>query len=486
VLAAPSIGFGKVMPPISLAKAAIPLPGAFFGKVTKGIMNGRATRIDLFNLSTIQMRVFHLAWMGFFVCFFAWFAVAPLMPIIRGDLHLSKDQVANINIAAVFATIFSRLLVGPLCDRFGARLTYTWLLALGSLPVFAIGLSHSYGSFLFLRLCIGAIGASFVITQYHTSTMFAANVVGTANAATAGWGNAGGGATQALMPVVLAAIVSIGVEQTAGWRLAMIVPGILMLIMAALYYRYSKDTPQGNIKDLDRTQRTKSGLTNAGKSFLLAARNYRVWMLFVTYGACFGIELTIHNLAAIYYVDQFSLDVKTAGMYAGFFGLLALFARALGGILSDRIAHWRGLDGRTALLFALILLEGLGLMLFSHAGTAAGALTAMLSFGLFTHMACGATYSLTPFIDPRALGGVAGIIGAGGNAGAVAAGFLMRGASSTREGLFILGAAVTASAFCAAAVRFSRDHKSAERQAYLDALGSRDGTAALELSPVTR
>ncbi len=52
--------------------------------------------------------------------------------------------------------------------------------------------------FLFFRLLIGAIGASFVITQYHTSIMFAPNVVGTANATTAGWGDAGGGATQSV------------------------------------------------------------------------------------------------------------------------------------------------------------------------------------------------------------------------------------------------------------------------------------------------
>ena len=287
-------------------------------------MNGRATRIDLFNLSSIQMRVFHLAWMGFFVCFFAWFAVAPLMPVIRGDLHLSKDQVANINIAAVCSTIFIRLLVGPLCDRYGARLTYTWLLALGALPVFAIGLSHSYGSFLFFRLCIGAIGASFVITQFHTSTMFAANVVGTANAATAGWGNAGGGVTQALMPLILAAVVSLGVEPAFGWRIAMIVPGVLMLVMAVLYYRYALDTPQGNLRDAcaragrrsAQCGRLAQSARAPARRFLAAARDYRVWMLFITYGACFGIELTIHNLAATYYVDQFALDVRTAGLYA--------------------------------------------------------------------------------------------------------------------------------------------------------------------------
>ena len=60
-------------------------------------------------------------------------------------------------------------------------------------------------SFLFFRLLIGAIGASFVVTQYHTSVMFAPNVVGTANAASAGWGNSGGGVTQSVMPWVLAA-----------------------------------------------------------------------------------------------------------------------------------------------------------------------------------------------------------------------------------------------------------------------------------------
>jgi NNP family nitrate/nitrite transporter-like MFS transporter len=458
----------------------------FVHKIQESCMNGRATRIDLFSLGTIQMRVFHLAWMAFFVCFFAWFAVAPLMPVIRGDLHLTKDQVANINIAAVCVTIFARLLVGPLCDRYGARLTHTWLLALGAIPVFAIGLSHSYGSFLFFRLCIGAIGASFVITQYHTTTMFAANVVGTANAATAGWGNAGGGVTQVLMPLVLAAIVSVGVEQSFGWRVAMIVPGILMLLVSVLYYRYAQDTPQGNLRDLDTKQGTAPARTGAGKSFVAAARDYRVWMLFITYGACFGIELTIHNLAATYFVDQFSLDVKKAGLYAGSFGLLALFARALGGIVSDRIAHHHGLHGRTALLFALILMEGLGLMLFSRMDSAGTALVAMLGFGLFTHMACGATYSLTPFINPRALGGVAGIIGAGGNVGAVAAGFLMKGTGSVKQGLFILGATVTLSAFCAAAVRFNRDHKSAERKAYIDALGARAAVDGISLNPVTQ
>ena len=100
------------------------------------------------------------------------------------------------------------------------------------------------------RLAIGAIGASFVITQFHTSVMFAPNVVGTANATVGGWGNAGGGVTQSVMPLLLAAIVSLACSRRMGWRLAMFVPGVMMLIVAALYWRYTQDTPEGDIVDL--------------------------------------------------------------------------------------------------------------------------------------------------------------------------------------------------------------------------------------------
>ncbi|HVT34725.1 MAG TPA: MFS transporter, partial [Nevskiaceae bacterium] len=195
----------------------------------------KATRIDLFSLATPQMRAFHLAWLAFFVCFFAWFAVAPLMPVIKGEFNLSKDQIANINIAAVGITVLVRLLVGPLADRYGPRKVYALLLLFGSLPVFGIALARSYEAFLVARLAIGAIGASFVITQYHTSVMFAPNVVGTANAASAGWGNAGGGVTQTVMPLVLAGIVGLGLLPASAWRLSMLLPGTLMLIVGTLY-----------------------------------------------------------------------------------------------------------------------------------------------------------------------------------------------------------------------------------------------------------
>ena len=439
----------------------------------------KATRLKLFSLSTPQMRAFHLTWMAFFVCFFAWFACAPLMPLIKGDLGLSHAQIANINIAAVAVTILVRLVIGPLCDRLGPRKAYTGLLLIGAVPVFGVAFAQTYEAFLFCRLLIGAVGASFVITQYHTSVMFAPNVVGTANATSAGWGNAGGGATQAVMPLLLAAIVTLGVEEALGWRVALLVPGVLMVIMGGLYWRFTQDCPAGNYDTLRATGLMPDKGKKAGwSSFKRAAGNYRVWMLFMTYAACFGVEIFIHNMAALYYVDHFELSIKQAGLAVGAFGLLALFARALGGLLSDRVAQKKGLDGRTALLCALIIGEGIGLLFFAQASSAMLAVLAMIGFGLFTHMACGATYALVPFIDRDALGGVAGIIGAGGNVGAVAAGFLMKGSADTQSCLLTLGVLVTATAVCAIAVRFSAEHKHREQALYEKAVADRSAMAA--------
>ena len=50
----------------------------------------------------------------------------------------------------------------------------------------------------------------------------------------------------------------------------------------------------------------------------------------------------------------------------------------------------------------------------------------MITFAMFVKMSNGATYAVVPFINRRALGAVSGIVGAGGNAGAVALGLLVQ------------------------------------------------------------
>jgi len=310
--------------------------------------DGKATRIRLLDFRSAPMRAFHLSWFAFFLSFVAWFGIAPLMAVVRDDLKLTKAQIGNTVIASVAITIFARILTGWLCDRFGPRRTYSSLLVLGALPVMSIGLAHSYQSFLFFRLAIGLVGASFVITQYHTSIMFSRSVVGTANAMTAGWGNLGGGVTQWVMPLLFGAIVGLGADKFLGWRLVMIVPGALMLLTGIAYHRWTEDTPD------NRPFAPRTGVD----AFWEAAHDYRVWLLFLLYGACFGVEITVDNVSALYFKDSFHLTLKLAGFLASLTGMMNLFARAIGGMLGDWAGRNWGLFGRSRLLGVAILIEG--------------------------------------------------------------------------------------------------------------------------------
>lgn len=306
-------------------------------------LQNKATSLwrNFFNVRMVQIRTFHMTWFAFFACFFAWFGIAPMMIIVRDELGLTKSQVGWTIIASVSATVFARFFIGWLCDRIGPRLSYTWLLMLGAIPVAGIGLADDFVTFLLFRLAIGVIGASFVITQYHTTVMFAPNVVGTANATSAGWGNLGGGVTQLAMPLVFSVfVIGFGFTDAQGWRMAMVVVGIVIFFTGIAYYFLTQDAPEGNFKELRAAGKLdkKDKVTGA---YFHAMKDYRVWVLFLIYGSCFGIELTVNNVAALYFFDYFDLSLMAAGGVAASFGLMNIFARTLGGIFGDNFgALW--------------------------------------------------------------------------------------------------------------------------------------------------
>ncbi len=415
---------------------------------------GKATRINLLDFRTVPMRTFHITWFTFFLCFFGWFGIASLMPVVREDLNLTSSQIGHIIIGSVAITVFGRLFFGWLCDRIGPRRAYTILLLTGSLPVMAIGFSNSFETFLLFRLAIGITGASFVITQYHTSAMFAGNVVGTANATVAGWGNMGGGVALMITPLIFAAFTGAGYLPAEAWRWTMVIPGFALFAMAFVYYFLTRDTPQGNTR---LPRKVNAGDPAKAGTFRSACNDYRVWILFLAYGACFGIELTIDNIATLYFIDTFHLGLQEAGVIAGLFGMMNLFARALGGIFGDMAGKKYGFGGRAAVLGIFLLLEGLGIMLFATADSLFWAVATMLLFALFLKMSNGATYAIVPFINPRAMGIVSGIVGAGGNVGAVVAGILFSSETNAyRTNFTIIGAAVIVVSILSFLLVFSR------------------------------
>src|SRR3546814_12989795 len=102
------------------------------------------------------------------------------------------------------------------------------------------------------------------------------------------------------------------VSDTDSWRLAMVVPGSILLVMAFVYHRYTADTPAGNFKDLEKADaavRPKKGKT----ALVVTLRDYRIWVLTLAYAACFGIEITVDNVAALFFIDSFGTSLIKSG-----------------------------------------------------------------------------------------------------------------------------------------------------------------------------
>ena len=267
------------------------------------------------------MRAFHCSWWCFFIAFFIWFAVAPLLSEIGPDLGISKKQIWTSSIISVGGTITMRFILGPLCDKFGARILFTAVLCCCAIPTAMIGLVNSSNGLIVVRLIIGLVGGTFVMCQYWTSRMFTKEVVGTANALVGGWGNLGGGVTQLIMGSALFPLFKTGMSSTLAWRTVCIVPAVIGFASGVAVYFISDDAPKGNYKDLK-----KKGLmpeVSAAASFRSGALNFNTWVLFLQYGCCFGVELTMNNAAALYFKDAFGLSTESAAAIASIFGIFS-------------------------------------------------------------------------------------------------------------------------------------------------------------------
>ena len=170
----------------SSPRHAAPQPLSF-DLPTSNEHNGRAIQIRLFTNKRPHMRAFHCAWIGFFAAFFVWFSITPLLSVIAQDLGLTRKQLWVSTMCSDIATILARLIVGPLCDVFGARLLLTYILALVSIPTALTGTISSFGGLCALRFFVGISGSSFVTAQYWMGQMFVKELIGTANAIVAGW-----------------------------------------------------------------------------------------------------------------------------------------------------------------------------------------------------------------------------------------------------------------------------------------------------------
>ncbi len=423
---------------------------------------------------TGKMRILHLTWFAFFLSFFVWFNMAPLLGFMRDTLGLSDQQVKALLILNVALTIPARIIVGMLVDHFGPRRMYALLLTTGAFLCFGFAFAEEYEQLAIMRFLLGFVGAGFVIGIRMVSEWFPAREVGVAEGIYGGWGNFGSAAAAMTLPTLA---LWYGGED--GWRWAIATTGVVALVYALVYFFSVSDTPKGSTYFKPK----KSGameVTSKGDLFLYLLMNIPMYaalalltwklgpsnlgmlsgpttlMIYATlagvyvfqtirifqinghvlhkevpeierykfkqvaaldlaYFVTFGSELAVVSMLPLFFLDTFDLDPRLAGLLASGYAFMNLVARPGGGLFSDRFGRKKTL---------MLLISGLTLGYLVLGNVDAGwpvwlAVAATMACSFFVQAGEGAVFAMVPLVKRRLTGQVAGMAGAYGNVGAV-------------------------------------------------------------------
>lgn len=339
-----------------------------------------------------KWRILHFSWIAFCCTFFAWFAFPPLAVLAQRDMGFSDAQFGWLAALGVALTIPGRVLFGRLVDRFGPRVVYSALLALAAIPVALLGTAQSFGQLAALRLCIGLVGCGFVVGIRMIADWFPARQLGLAQGIYGGWGNAGS---------ALAALVLPAVAILLGWRIALSLAAVPLLVWSVVYWRGVSDVPAGKVFPHRPVESDYSPWKDRGAMTLSAA-----------YLVAFGSELCVISFLPKFFYERFEVSIMFAGMYAALFGFMNLFARPGGGWLADRF-------GRKRVLLLLLGSMGVGYLFLGASPTLPLAILAVVFASASVQGAEGAVFATVPLVSPLDTGRVAGIVGAAGNVGGV-------------------------------------------------------------------
>lgn len=135
-----------------------------------------------------------------------------------------------------------------------------------------------------------------------------------------------------------------------------------------------------------------------------------------TYVANFGAELAVVSMLPAFFEATFSLGPESAGLIAASFALVNLFARPLGGLISDSLTNRKMV---MCLYMVGISLGFVSMGLIQSTWPIWLAVTITIACSIFVQGAEGATFAIIPLINRRMTGQIAGMAGAYGNVGAV-------------------------------------------------------------------
>lgn len=455
---------------------------------------------DLVNFKRDDIVALHKTWFAFFLTFFVWFNMAPLVSTIIKESGFTMQQLKLLAICNVALTMPGRVIIGMLSDRLGPRRTFTGIMVIMAIPCIAFAFSTTYTQMLISRLLLSMVGTGFVVGIHMTSLWFKPRDIGFAQGVEGGLGNWGSSIAAIALP-------TIALNVFGSWRYSIALSGIVMLSYGIYYWFAITDGPPGNVYHKPRKGAaievsTWGDMINAiiwtipiigvlavlvwrinGMGFMSTQASYIAYAIIASvvlyqviqiirfntpilkkgvpdddkyrfldvaclcccYASSFGAELGVISMLPQFFEKSFQLSPQLAGLIGSVFAFMNFFARSLGGYISDRAPSRRG----AMLVYLVGITITFGLMyLISASWPLWLALLVTVVCALFVTGGCGTTYALAPLIKRRITGQISGYIGAFGNVGAVMYLTVYTFVSDNQFFLFIGATALATFLFC--------------------------------------
>ncbi|UKZ48312.1 hypothetical protein TrVGV298_002535 [Trichoderma virens] len=226
--------------------------------------------------------------------------------------------------------------------------------------------------------------------------------------------------------------IKAGYSAHIAWRLCFVtVPVPCLILVAIIILILGKDQPNGKWSARRQPQTAAIDIDTAQPepltlpALLAILTDLRVWACAICYLLTFGLETAMDaalpGLINSLFVSE-SFTIVDAAYAASTYGLMNLFARPLGGIISDILYAQFGLRAKMYWLLATALSQGiamigLGFYVNKNQATIGGVIGFIVAIAITGFAANGACYSIYGHLRPKNIGAVAGIVGAGGNIG---------------------------------------------------------------------
>ena len=297
-------------------------------------------------------RVLTMSTIAFTMMFAVWLMFGILGKPIQAEFGLTDVELSWISAVAVLNGSMWRLPAGMLADRIGGKKVMLFLLVSGAVASFAVSFANSYPMLLVLAFLVGFVGNSFSVGVAWNNAWFTDRRKGFA-LGLFGAGNVGASVTKFIGPAIIAASAgaTYGLGVVGGWRLIPVIYGVLLLAIAVTLFFV---TPHA-----DRMP----GATKSVAAMLEPLKDIRVWRFSLYYVVVFGAYVALSATLPAYYVDNFGVDLTTAGLLTATFIFPASLLRPVGGWFSDRWGARRAMYGT---FFVMLAASGVLMMPNGH------------------------------------------------------------------------------------------------------------------------